>query len=176
MIFCYYSINTFFRNAYPCIWTEYGKIHFNILLKFADKWARRNLKLWYIVRSYPISASAYTLKLHFVKKQNSSYEAEKFVCYLHLYDDIFFSQIPLRHTQKPVYTTNSKKNKGGLPEDTEQFQAFEKTCTYFELHVDEQLTLSELVDILQKNLESSDKSAYTRFILSRNFLKIMVMN
>ena len=55
-----------------------------------------------------------------------------------LYKLIFsYFQIPLRHTQKPVYTTNSKKNKGGIPEDTEQFQAIEKTCTYFELHVDE---------------------------------------
>ena len=65
----------------------------------------------------------------------------------------FFIQIPLRHTQEPVYTTNSKKNKGGHPEDTEQLEAFEKTCIYFELHEEEQLTRSELVDIMQKNLE-----------------------
>ena len=85
----------------------------------------------------------------------------------------FFIQIPLRHIQEPVCTTSSKKCKGGHPEDTEQSEAFERTGTYSELFEDEQLTLSELVDIMQKNLESSDKRAYTKvyfkWILLENY-------
>ena len=69
MIFCYHSINLFFRNAYPCTWSECGKIHHSVLIKFGDKWARSNLQLWYTGRSYAIIASALTLKLHFVKKK-----------------------------------------------------------------------------------------------------------
>ena len=65
----------------------------------------------------------------------------------------------MRHSQDPVYATNSKKNKGGRSEDTEQLKAFE------------QLTLSELVHIMQKNLESSDKSAYTKVHFKRKLLE-----
>ena len=83
----------------------------------------------------------------------------------------FFIQIPLRHPQEPVHTTNSKKNKGGRLEDPEQLEAFEKTYTYFELHEEKQLTLSELVDIMQKNLESSDISAYTKVHFKRKLLE-----
>ena len=71
----------------------------------------------------------------------------------------------MRHTQELFYTTNSKKNKGGRSEDTEQLEAFEKTCTYFGLHEDEQLTLSE---IMEKKFDKSDKSAYTKVHLKRN--------
>ena len=87
--FCYHSINLFFRNAYPCTWIECRIIHHSVLIKFGDKWAKSNLQLWYIGRSYAIIASALTLKLHFVKKQNSSYDAENFFCILHFYDNIF---------------------------------------------------------------------------------------
>lgn len=40
-----------FRNAYPYIWVECKKIHLNILLKFGDKWSRKNLQPWYTVGS-----------------------------------------------------------------------------------------------------------------------------
>ena len=83
----------------------------------------------------------------------------------------FFIQIPLRHPQEPVHTTNSKKNKGGRLEDPEQLEAFEKTYTYFEFHEEKQLTLSELVDIMQKNLESSDISAYTKVLATATAVK-----
>ena len=56
-----------------------------------------------------------------------------------------------------------KKSKVVRPEDTEQLVVF-KNCTDFELHKEEQLKLSELVVIMQKNLEPSDKSAYTKDI------------
>ena len=64
MIFCYHSINLFFRNAYPCTWRDHS-----VLIKFGDKWARSTLQLWYTGRGYAIIASALTLKLHFVKKK-----------------------------------------------------------------------------------------------------------
>ena len=68
----------------------------------------------------------------------------------------------MRHTQEPVYTTISKKNKGGCPGDTEEVEAFENTWTYFELYEEEQLTLPELLYIMQKNLKWSDISAYAK--------------
>ena len=74
----------------------------------------------------------------------------------------------MRDTQELFYTTNSKKNKGGRSEDNEQLEAFEKTCTYFGLHEDEQLTLSELLEIMEKKFESPDKSAYTKVHFKRN--------
>ena len=74
----------------------------------------------------------------------------------------------MRDTQELFYTTNSKKNKGGRSEDNEQLEAFEKTCTYFGLHEDEQLTLSELLEIMEKKFDKSDKSAYTKVHLKRN--------
>ena len=77
----------------------------------------------------------------------------------------------MRHIQEPVCTRSSKKCKSGHPEDTEQSEAFEKTCTYSEFHEDEQLTLSELVDIMQKNLESSHKSAYTKVYFNWRLLE-----
>ena len=100
---------------------------------------------------------------------------------MHLYGNIFFIQIPLRHTQEPANTTNSKKSKGGRPEDTEQLKALEKSSIYFELHEDEQLTLLGLVDIMQKSLESSDKSAYTKVHFKRKLLenycdKLVILN
>ena len=48
MIFCYHSINLFFRNAYACIWTECGKILFRVLPKLEIKRDSRKFQLWYI--------------------------------------------------------------------------------------------------------------------------------
>ena len=83
----------------------------------------------------------------------------------------------MRHTQESVYTTISKKNKSGCPDDTEEVEAFENTWTYFELCEEEQVTLPELLYIMQKNLKWSDISArILRFILSGNLLEITVMD
>ena len=80
----------------------------------------------------------------------------------------FFYSDSFGRYPRVFYTTNSKRNKGDRSEDNEQLEAFEKTCTCFGLHEDEQLTLSELLEIMEKKFESPDKSAYTKVHFKRN--------
>ena len=65
---------------------------------------------------------------------------------------------------------NSKKRKAGRPTNDEQIIAFQKTCIYFEENDEEQLKLSELVEIMQSYLKDSEMSAYERKHMQRKLV------
>lgn len=67
--------------------------------------------------------------------------------------------------------TLTKRKRSGRPENDEQTEAFLKTCQYFEVHDDEQFTITTLLDIMQTFLDSSNTSAYTKTHFKRKLLE-----
>ena len=65
---------------------------------------------------------------------------------------------------------NPKKRKAGRATNDEQIIAFQKTCKYFEENDEEQLKLSELVEIMQSYLRDSEMSAYGRKHMQRKLV------
>ena len=60
----------------------------------------------------------------------------------------FFKFRFLWDTTKSLFIEHILKNKGGRPDDTEQLETFQNTCTYFELKEKEQSKLPDLIDIM----------------------------
>jgi hypothetical protein len=67
--------------------------------------------------------------------------------------------------------TDHKRSKAGRPTNSDQEQAFLKTCYYFECNDEEQLTLTDLVNKMAENLEEVQSVPYGKQYLKSKLLE-----
>ena len=67
-------------------------------------------------------------------------------------------------------SANTDQNISGRPENKIQSEGFLSTCNYFENNDEEQLTIADLIEKMQKILQDSEETAYDRRHMKRKLL------
>lgn len=78
-----------------------------------------------------------------------------------------FRDIPMRFRISPE---SNKKKKVGRPTNTDQEQAFQRVCAFFEDNDEEQLTVTDLTNKMKEYLHDSESSAYGNYYMKSKLL------